>query len=425
MISRKKTQKTLSEKITSIVHTTPILDVHTHLYVPDFGKILLWGIDEFLTYHYLVAEVFRVAPLPYKKFWAKTKKEQADYIWQHLFIERSPLSEACRGVITCLKELGLDPSERNLDAYRAYFATLSVNDYVDKVFALAGVRQVVMTNNPFDDLERPMWKKRTISDSRFLAALRIDNLLVDWEHACPALSSWGYEVEPRLGRWTLKEIRRFLTDWAKIMKPVYMAASLPPSFSYPEQSVCGKIIEECILPAGKELGIPFALMIGVKKRINPGLGDAGDSVGKADISAVEHLCSKNPDNTFLVTMLSRENQHELCVTARKFPNLMIFGCWWFLNNPSIIREMTSERIELLGLSMIPQHSDARVLDQLMYKWKHSRAIIAEVLTEKYSSLADAGWECTDEEIERDVEMLFGGNFERFIITDNIHTRRKS
>ncbi|MFC1573546.1 glucuronate isomerase [Candidatus Latescibacterota bacterium] len=425
MTNRKKAPKTLSEKITSIVHSTPILDVHTHLYVPDFGNILLWGIDELLTYHYLVAEVFRAAPLPYKKFWAKTKTEQADYIWQHLFIERSPLSEACRGVITCLSELGLDPSERNLETYRTYFASLNVNDYVDKVFARAGVRQVIMTNNPFDDLERPVWKKRTISDSRFLAALRIDNLLVDWEHACPVLSSWDYEVEPRLGRWTIREIRRFLTDWAKKMKPVYMAASLPPSFSYPENSVCGKIIEECILPVGKELGIPFALMIGVKKRINPGLGDAGDSVGKAGISAVEHLCSKNPDNTFLVTMLSRENQHELCVTARKFPNLMIFGCWWFLNNPSIIREMTSERIELLGLSMIPQHSDARVLDQLMYKWKHSRAIIAEVLTEKYSSLADAGWECTEEEIERDVEMLFGGNFERFISTDNIHTRHKS
>ncbi len=52
-------------------------------------------------------------------------------------------------------------------------------------------------------------------------------------------------------------------------------------------------------------------------------------------------------------MLARENQHELCVTARKFPNLMIFGCWWFLNNPSLIEEITQMRLDLLGLSMIP------------------------------------------------------------------------
>jgi hypothetical protein len=93
---------------------------------------------------------------------------------------------------------------------------------------------------------------------------------------------------------------------------------------------------------------------------------------------------------------------------------MIFGCWWFLNNPSIVEEITRERIELLGLSVIPQHSDARILDQLVYKWKHSRKVIASVLCEKYADLLDSGWKLTRSDIERDVAALFGGNFERFI-----------
>jgi hypothetical protein len=75
-------------------------------------------------------------------------------------------------------------------------------------------------------------------------------------------------------------------------------------------------------------------------------------------------------------VLSRENQHELCVYARKFNNLMPFGCWWFLNNPSIVEEITRERIELLGASFIPQHSDARVLEQVIYKWRNTRATLA-------------------------------------------------
>jgi hypothetical protein len=58
-------------------------------------------------------------------------------------------------------------------------------------------------------------------------------------------------------------------------------------------------------------------------------------------------------------MLARENQHELAVAARKFGNLMVFGCWWFVNNPSLITEITRMRVELLGTSFIPQHSDAR------------------------------------------------------------------
>jgi hypothetical protein len=27
---------------------------------------------------------------------------------------------------------------------------------------------------------------------------------------------------------------------------------------------------------------------------------------------------------------------------------MPFGCWWFLNNPSLVEEITRERIEMLG-----------------------------------------------------------------------------
>ena len=117
---------------------------------------------------------------------------------------------------------------------------------------------------------------------------------------------------------------------------------------------------------------------------------------------------------FLVTMLSRENQHELCVAARKFRNLMVFGCWWFLNTPSIIDEMTRMRFKLLGTSFIPQHSDARVLEQVVCKWIHSRAIIGNVLAEKYVDIAAAGWTATEDNIRRDASALLGGNFWKFL-----------
>ncbi|MEA2064118.1 MAG: glucuronate isomerase, partial [Gemmatimonadota bacterium] len=121
-----------------------------------------------------------------------------------------------------------------------------------------------------------------------------------------------------------------------------------------------------------------------------------------------------PENKFLVTFLSRENQHEACITTRKFSNVMLFGCWWFMNNPSIIREITAERVELLGTSFVPQHSDARVLDQLIYKWAHSRELIGEVMVEKYEDLRATGWSVTGEDVARDVKNLFGDNFKRFV-----------
>jgi len=93
---------------------------------------------------------------------------------------------------------------------------------------------------------------------------------------------------------------------------------------------------------------------------------------------------------------------------------MPFGCWWFLNNPSIVAEITTERLELLGTNFIPQHSDARVLEQLIYKWKHSRGVIADCLANSYDQLALAGRVATRAEIERDVGHLFAGNFQRIV-----------
>jgi hypothetical protein len=89
---------------------------------------------------------------------------------------------------------------------------------------------------------------------------------------------------------------------------------------------------------------------------------------------------------------------------------MPFGCWWFLNNPSIISEITRERLETLGTSFIPQHSDARILEQLIYKWRHSREVIARSLCETYERLHHSGRAITRCEIERDVTRMFSGNF---------------
>jgi hypothetical protein len=404
----------LRETVLDVVARTPVYDIHTHLYDPAFGELLLWGIDELLIYHYLIAEGFRQFDLGYDDFWALGKRQQADAIWKALFLDHSPISEACRGVLTVLNALGLDVKSRDLPALRRHFAQWKVEDFTTRCLELANVRQVCMTNSPFDDLERPVWERGFTRDPRFVAALRIDPLLCDWPNTVPKLRAWGYDVSADFAGRTFDEVRRFLAEWTKRIGAQYCMVSLTPDFAFPAQTDTARLIEHAILPHGREHGQAFAMMIGVKRSVNPRLRLAGDSVGLSDVGAVETLCAQFPENKFLCTMLARENQHELCVAARKFRNLHVFGCWWFLNNPSIIGEMTRMRIELLGLSVTPQHSDCRVLDQLVYKWSHSRAIIGPVLAEKYEDLAATGWEPTRAEIERDVHELFGGALEHFL-----------
>jgi hypothetical protein len=76
----------LRRLVREVVDKTPVYDIHTHLYDPAFGGLLLWGIDELLTYHYLVAEAFRWLEMPSSQFWELGKSAQAETIWNALFI---------------------------------------------------------------------------------------------------------------------------------------------------------------------------------------------------------------------------------------------------------------------------------------------------------------------------------------------------
>jgi hypothetical protein len=92
---------------------------------------------------------------------------------------------------------------------------------------------------------------------------------------------------------------------------------------------------------------------------------------------------------------------------------MPFGCWWFLNNPSMVEEITRERIELLGTSFIPQHSDARILEQLIYKWRNTRRTLAPILAHSYRLMSEDGRAATRRQIRKDIDRLFTSNFKGF------------
>jgi hypothetical protein len=403
----------LAGEVERIARDTPVFDVHTHQYPPSFTTLFSAGIDDLLTYHYLIAELFRSSETSVDAFWSLSKPQQADLIWDTLFVRNTPVSEACRGVVCVMTAYGLDPHAPDLKAAREFFEFIEPNDHVEQAMRLAGVSDMVMTNDVFHHDEAGYWQSDAARHPKLHAALRMDPLLNSWDKASQILDHRGYPANQDIDDSAVASARRFLDDWISRMQPVYMAVSLPADFQYPEDSVRARVIKDIVLPTGREHKLPFALMIGVRRAANPALRDAGDSVGYADVGAIERICVENPDNRFLVSILSRENQHQLCVAARKFANMMPFGCWWFLNNPSIIREITDERLEMLGATFIPQHSDARILDQIIYKWKHSRHTIAASLTETYHALLRDGWRLTAGQIQRDVNRLFQDNFRDF------------
>lgn len=309
-------------------------------------------------------------------FYALNKREQADIIWKALFIDRSPVSEACRGVVTTLVALGLskEVAARDIEAIRKYYNSFrdrgleGTEEFSEMVYAISGVQYAIMTNIPFDSNEAQHWRpKRKDYSDRYRSALRVDPLLSgDRATIEKALKSSGYEA-------TLEGARQYLRDWCDTMKPEYMMASTPHDFVLREGSLAGvkktginedamkqpfafvdqasgndcvvncdgaedeaptvldensDFLSEVLMKVCEERNLPVALKIGAHRGVNPKLKAAGDGVvAFADAGMLGRLCTRFPKVLFLATFLSRNNQHEAAVLASKFRNLHIYGCW--------------------------------------------------------------------------------------------------
>jgi len=307
-------------------------------------------------------------------FYAKPKKEQADIIWKALFVDRTPVSEACRGVITTLVALGLrkEVESRNLSAIRTFYSgyrdrgLAGAEKFSEMIFTKAGVKYNIMTNIPFDTNEAQYWRPKPKDyPVHYRSAVRVDPLLSgDRQTIEAALKGSGYDI-------TLEGARQYLRDWCDTMKPEYMMASTPHDFVLKEGPLgdvaktgvnedsmkepgafamatsngdtCNAteddtpslidehsdFLSEVLMKVCEERDLPVALKIGAHRGVNPRLKQAGDGVvAFADASMLGRLCSRFPKVRFLATFLSRNNQHEACVLASKFRNLHIYGCWY-------------------------------------------------------------------------------------------------
>ena len=429
------------EKIVSdILEKTEVIDLHTHLFPPEFEELYLSGIDELLTYHYIVAEFFKyqktISP---NEFFDLPKCEQADSIWDVLFVKNSPISEACQGIIKVLNILGLKEELKSLDLkkIREWFLKQTTNKpmssnsrismYIDKIMKLSGVKYIYMTNNPFDPIETKYWLNDYFTSTKyFKTCIRIDEIFSPNKIVTiiPMIFN-NFMIKPKY-HVTETDILsctntyiHFITDyfenWYSILKPEYIMMSLPYDFNL-DQINNHLIFHNIIIPFSQKYKLPIFLKLGTDRQVNPELKQAGDSLGIANMHWLSNMCKQYTEIKFIVTVLSIENQHQLLVLSRKFPNLHIYGCWWFCNTHSMINEITQRRIELLGTSFTFQHSDSRILEQLIYKWIQSKAILKDILITNYNKLISCGYPLTIEHIQKDIYNLTGGKYLEFINT---------
>ena len=392
----------LSNKLLNIINSTAIFDLHTHLFPPTHKTFFLSGFKNLLNYHYLIAELLTATDIDASTFYSYNDEKKASIIWNELFEKRTPVSEACAGVLTILKEFNIEIKNQNFTAI--------CNEYDKKIHSdknileLSNVSSLVMTNNPFDLDEWSLFGNTDWDKKIYLASLRLDDLILDYEGSLE-------KAKDQTSNDEANSIVTYLEKCYLQSNPVYAAVSLN---SATFNTLLDDLTWRNILEWLQSKKLPLSLMLGVKRSVNKDFGLAGDGIGDMNLKELSNLCNSFPKNKFLVTCLSLNDQHELTVLARKHPNLKIFGFWWFMNQPTLIKQILKMRIDMLGFSFIPQHSDARVSDQLIYKWSHFKKILHPILLEYYQDLLNKNFPVSKTILQRDINNLFFGNAKNFL-----------
>ncbi|KAL1507052.1 hypothetical protein AB1Y20_007914 [Prymnesium parvum] len=435
-------RRQLEEAVSQEVHACEAVDVHTHLFAACYGNQLMqYGIDAMLSLAEdsalacssdIVTQYLAVAEESFADFVRLPRQAQAERVWDALFVQRSPLSEACKGVITTLNALGLEEylAQRDLEGIRSWYASQDGDKFNEKVMRLAKLKSVICSHSPFfaaAQLEACL--NPPPRPPRYLAALEVDSLLEhDW---AKVLSTLHAAEEPR----SLRGVRSLLSRCVAMLQPEYLSVSTPYDFEYPPKMAASagersedtvldadistppptaaEVFDHVLLPLCRSARVPLLLRMGTRRQVNPMLGINGDSLGRAGLGALVTLCSTHPDVKFIVTVLSHNDQQEAAILASKFRNLHLWGCWWFSNTPASRAQSSSMRLEILGTQFTYHASSARVHDHLIYKWRHSRADLARILTARYSELMEQGWRVSRGDVRRDVARLLGGSFEEF------------
>ena len=103
---------------------------------------------------------------------------------------------------------------------------------------------------------------------------------------------------------------------------------------------------------------------------------------------------------------------------------MPFGCWWFLNNPSIVEEMTRERIEMLGTVLHPAAFRCACLEQVIYKWRNTRRTIRR-FWQTLRLLVEDGRPVTREHIQQDVRQALPQELSKVLRAFQLKQQRPS
>ena len=417
----KITPQTLSQTIAKILDDPSFLfwDIHTHLFPPQATELVRYGIDELLNYHYAYRQLigFR-RDITVEQFWKLPAEKRADLCWETYFahpekssIQALPVSEGFRAISTILSGLGLDPNAPDLREARSFFASVDPLEYHDRILKLAGISNVIGTNNPFDAVELSFYQSGQPWHPNFSAALRLDDLVLNPSGAFQFMrEQFGLDVSEELSESTITAACKFCVEWMtgdQLPNVNYVGISFPPDFGWEDTNDPGlKVLEQIVIPACSETGTSLFLMPEPVRGLEPTMNNAGDYVGKMDSVAFGRFAQRHPEVDIWVSPLNFSSQFEMSALTCVLPHVSPWSTWWYNHQPGLTNSLCDMRIEMHGENSWLFNSDARVLEQLYSKWTHFKQEFAAIATRQLSRVIVSGYDLNEDAVRNWISTLF-------------------
>lgn len=114
--------------------------------------------------------------------------------------------------------------------------------------------------------------------------------------------------------------------------------------------------------------------------------ETGSRLNQRTIAQLAEMIGRHPRLRFQCFLSSRHANQSLCTLARELPNFSLAGCWWHNFFPDVIRQVLSERLDMLPVNrQVGFFSDAYCIEWTYAKSLIVRKQLARVLAERIDS----------------------------------------
>jgi hypothetical protein len=318
--------------------------------------------------------------------------ELADLVWRRLFLDRQPLSEATRIILTTLGLFGIDLSSRNLREVREQFDAIPLAERWERALRLANLETVLVSA----DVSATKREDGPVNRrSGFPLALSLSRLFREWREAAKKLRRLGFDVKSKIDNFSAMELRRFLAGEVECRKPVAL------SLDWPEEGELDggdavRLIREAVLPLCREGNLAFLLA--------PGPGGLRPPAFWAEVS----------DIRFLVFSGGRGDDWIPAPGMARARNVLPCGPDRPLSHPAGLAGFFASHLETFGSDFHACHSGAVLPEELAGSWAHLRWTLGKALLHRYEEVWRTGWRFSESEIGEDVKAILGGNAMAFL-----------